>query len=193
MHPLEDRCFDAGASLITQTATTKTQTATLVAIGIWLALLLVFRLELWGRGIGKFDGLQYGVIGVPLGIVLSTWRCGQLRRAKGVVSPPLILARTDVAFMTSVPLRIWLVGLFTVPEPMRDPIAVSNIFAPMLVTPGAAISSLAFWFLLSCKRPRQTKCLIAAVSSCGALVWTSDFWMIGIFAGQKLFWLKLFP
>ncbi len=107
---------------------------TLVAIGIWLALLLVFRLELWGRGTGKFDGLQYGVIGVPLGIVWSTWRCGQLRRAKGVVSPPLILASTDVAFMTSFPLRIWLVGLFTVPGPMLDPIAVSTIFAPMLVT-----------------------------------------------------------
>ncbi len=163
-----------------------------VAIGVWLALLVVLRLGPWGHSAGMFAGLRYGVIGMPLGIVWGTWLCGQLRRANGVVYPPLIWARAAVALMTSIPLLIWLVGLITVPGPMRDPIAVSTMFALMLVTPGVAVFSLASWYLLSRKRPLLTKCLIAAVSSFAALVWASDFWLIGIFAGQKLFWLKLF-
>jgi glucan phosphoethanolaminetransferase (alkaline phosphatase superfamily) len=104
----------------------------------------------------------------------------------------VIAARIAIVLMVIVPAIGFIAGLAAKPGPARDPIAVSTVFLLFFGLPGCTVlAALAFW-LIPRRRPLLRRLVVATCFSLAAILCVADFWFIGIGAGLKSRWLKLY-
>lgn len=104
----------------------------------------------------------------------------------------VIAARCATVLMAIVPAVGFIAGLLTKPGPPRDPIAVSTVFALFFAIPGCIVAATLSFRFIPRRRPLLRCLMVATWFSLAALVCVADFWLIGIGAGLKSGYLKLY-
>jgi hypothetical protein len=91
----------------------------LVFSGLRLALMGIYYLGPRGGKTNFSEGLPYGILGVPPGVILGAWLAGRIIGKSAAADRRLTWARTAIMFRTIVPLLLWLAkrsdrGFYTV-------------------------------------------------------------------------------